>query len=85
MIFILHKVQTLSVNNRNENLFPILTLQTHLLRLELIIQSRTHFFADSPVLSTDSITMISQEYQFKPITIFHCEILTRFSRLLALI
>jgi len=34
-----------SINNTNENLFPIHVAHTHLLKLELIIQSRTHFFA----------------------------------------
>lgn len=46
----------MSVNNINDDLFSSLT--PDLLKLKLRIQSRTRFFASSPVLSTESIPIL---------------------------
>lgn len=87
IIFILHRVQILSANNTNDNLFFSFILHIHLLKLKLKIQSRTHFFASSPVLNTESLPIfrLFHESICKPNAPVQCEILTSFSRLLELI
>lgn len=87
MIFILQRIQTLSVNNINDNLVFSLILHFHLLKLKLKIQSRNFFcqLSSPKYRKYTNILIISQEYKFKPITLVHCEMLTSFSRLLDLI